>query len=131
MKEKVVKGYVIVKRILAKATIILKNKTINIKVNPKELRLTRYLKSSLSPGEFRTLLSLERPEYIINIDAIRGVVTSAIRANRCDVKDLFEEDLKEVFEVVFYLKNGEDLKILLRRNDFMRFMNYLRQYLRL
>ena len=131
MKEKVVKGYVIVKRILAKATIILKNKTINIKVNPKELRLTRYLKSSLSPGEFRTLLSLERPEYIINIDAIRGVVTSAIRADRRDVKDLFEEDLKEVFEVVLYLKNGEDLKILLRRNDFMRFMNYLRQYLRL
>ena len=129
MSKKVIKCYVIVKRVLSKAIIRIMDKTIHIKLIPSRLKLTRYLKSSLSPGEYKTILMTDKPEYIINIDDISEVLVSTIRSDRKDIKDLFDnEDIKEVFQVVFYLKRGSDVKLLLKYNDFLKMKNILKKY---
>ncbi len=129
MKKKVIRGYVIVKRVLSKAVIKIMNKTIHIKLIPSELKLTRYLKSSLSPGEYKTILMADRPEYVISVDDISEVLVSTIRSNRKDIRDLFtNEDIKEVFQMIFYLKSGSDIKVLLRYNDFLKMKNFLKKH---
>ncbi|OYT47895.1 MAG: hypothetical protein B6U85_04045 [Desulfurococcales archaeon ex4484_42] len=129
MSKKIIKCYVVVKRVLSKAIIRIIDKTIHIKFIPSRLKLTRYLKSSLSPGEYKTILMADKPEYIINIDDISEVLVSTIRSDRKDIKDLFDnEDVKEIFQIVFYLKTGSDIKILLKYNDFLKMKNILKKY---
>ncbi len=124
--------YVIIGRLISRAHVRLGGGFIRIRLRPSTLRTARYIKSSLSSSEIRTIISeVKSKEIVISVGNIKDVLVTTIRRDRKDIAELYEdfEEIKgNIYEVIITLDKGDSVKLLLPQNEYLRLRNYLRRY---
>jgi len=123
--------FAILKRFLLRARLEFHEDFLLIKLSPSKFKLTRGLKSSLSSSEIKTIMmTMGERELSINLEDISNILVSTIRSNRKDIKDLYDssEEIKYVYQVTLYLRNGFEIRLILTPNSYKRLKNYLEKH---